>query len=86
MLVALAILIFGVAWLKDYTCSVDARCIACRSRRRGGACAERRGPVNGMRKGEVKGCASSATTSRSTVLAKEIALTTDSRVAIRNVG
>lgn len=87
VLVALAILIFGVAWLKDYTSQRDTRIYRVSFPQGGGLSPSDEVHVNGMRKGEVKDMRLVGDHVEVDLsLAREIPLTTESRVAIRNVG
>jgi len=84
---ALAILIVGIVWLKDYSMHRDQRVWRVRFQQTGGLAASDEVQVNGMRKGAV----SSMKLDGDHVLVdlaldKEVQLTRDSRVAIRNVG
>lgn len=87
VLVALAILIFGVAWLKEYTTQRDTRIYRVSFPQGGGLSPSDEVHVNGMRKGEVKDMRLVGDHVEVDLsLAREIPLTTESRVAIRNVG
>ena len=87
MLVALAILIFGVAWLKEVTTQRDTRTYRVSFPQGGGLSPSDEVHVNGMRKGEVKDMRLVGDHVEVDLsLAREIPLTTESRVAIRNVG
>ena len=87
VLVALAILILGVAWLKDYSAQRATRVYRVSFPQGGGLSPSDEVQVNGMRKGEVKGMRLVGDhVEVDLLLAREIPLTTESRVAIRNVG
>ena len=87
VLVAMAILIFGVAWLKDYTVQRSRRIYRVSFPQGGGLSPSDEVHVNGMRKGEVKDMRLVGDHVEVDLqLAKEVPLTTESKVAIRNVG
>jgi len=87
VLVAIAILIVGVAWLKDYTLHRDTRIYKVTFPQAGGLSASDEVQVNGIRKGEVKSMRLAGDHVEVELrLSNDVQLTTDSRVAIQNVG
>lgn len=87
VLLAVLTLIFSVAWLKDLTLHQSKRVWKVEFPETGGLAKSDEVLVNGMRKGEVKSMDLKG--DRVLVeleLSKEITLTRDSKVAIRNVG
>jgi len=87
VLTALAILIGGVAWLKDYTVTRDTRVWRIAFPQAGGLARSDEVQVNGLRRGEVKSMRLEGDhVIVELKLSREIVLTRDSRVAIRNVG
>jgi phospholipid/cholesterol/gamma-HCH transport system substrate-binding protein len=87
VLVALAILVLGVTWLKDFSLARKVREWTVSFPQTGGLSSSDEVQVNGLRKGAVSGVALAG--DRVIVrlaLDHEVTLTTDSRVAIRNVG
>lgn len=87
VLVALAVLIFGVIWLKDYSLHRDERVWHVRFEQTGGLAASDEVQVNGLRKGSVKSMKLEGDhVIVDLALSKEITLTRDSQVIIRNVG
>lgn len=87
VLVALAILLLGVTWLKDFSLARKVRVWTVSFPQTGGLSSSDEVQVNGLRKGAVSEVA--LVGDRVIVklgLAHEVTLTTDSRVAIRNVG
>ena len=87
VLVALAILVLGVTWLKDFSLARKVRGWTVSFPQTGGLSSSDEVQVNGLRKGAVSAVA--LVGDRVIVrlaLAHEVVLTTDSRVAIRNVG
>jgi phospholipid/cholesterol/gamma-HCH transport system substrate-binding protein len=84
---ALAILIVGIVWLKDYSLHRDQRIWRVRFQQTGGLAASDEVQVNGMRKGAVSDMKLEGDhVIVDLALDKEVQLTRDSRVAIRNVG
>lgn len=84
---ALAILIVGIVWLKDYSLHRDQRLWRVRFQQTGGLAASDEVQVNGMRKGAVSAMKLEGDhVIVDLSLDKEVQLTRDSRVAIRNVG
>jgi phospholipid/cholesterol/gamma-HCH transport system substrate-binding protein len=87
VLAALAVLLFGIVWLKDYSLHRDERVWHVRFTQTGGLAASDEVQVNGMRKGSVKDMRLEGDhVLVDLALDKEVTLTRDSRVAIRNVG
>jgi len=87
VLVALAILLLGVTWLKDFSVARKVRVWTVSFPQTGGLSSSDEVQVNGLRKGAVSEVA--LVGDRVIVrlaLAHEVVLTRDSRVAIRNVG
>jgi phospholipid/cholesterol/gamma-HCH transport system substrate-binding protein len=87
VLVALTTLLLGVTWLKDFSLQRRVNVWHVRFPQTGGLGASDEVQVNGIRKGAVSAIALQG--DRVVVdlaLASEVQLTTDSRVAIRNVG
>jgi phospholipid/cholesterol/gamma-HCH transport system substrate-binding protein len=84
---ALAILIVGIVWLKDYSLHRDQRLWRVRFQQTGGLAASDEVQVNGMLKGAVSAMKLEGDhVIVDLALDKEVQLTRDSRVAIRNVG
>jgi phospholipid/cholesterol/gamma-HCH transport system substrate-binding protein len=84
---ALAILIVGIVWLKDYSMHRDQRLWRVRFQQTGGLAASDEVQVNGMRKGAVSAMQLEGDhVIVDLSLDNEVQLTRDSRVAIRNVG
>ena len=84
---ALAILIVGIVWLKDYSLHRDQRVWRVRFQQTGGLAASDEVQVNGMRKGAVSAMKLEGDhVIVDLALDQEVQLTRDSRVAIRNVG
>jgi phospholipid/cholesterol/gamma-HCH transport system substrate-binding protein len=84
---ALAILIVGVVWLKDYSMHRNQGVWHVRFQQTGGLAASDEVQVNGMRKGAVSSMKLEGDhVIVDLALDKEVQLTRDSRVAIRNVG
>ncbi len=84
---ALGITLWGVTWLKQFSLAKKTRVWHVTFPQTGGLSSSDEVQVNGLRKGAVSNVA--LTGDHVTVdlaLASEIALTTDSRVAIRNIG
>ena len=87
VLAALAILIFGVAWLKDYSVQRDTQIYHVTFPQTGGLAKSDEVLVNGLRRGEVEDMRLVGDHVEVDLrLARSVVLTTDSRVAIRNVG
>ena len=87
VLVAIVTLILGVAWLKDYTVQRDTRLYRVAFTQAGGLSSSDEVQVNGMRRGEVKAMRLVGDHVEVDLqLSRDIRLTTDSRIAIRNVG
>ena len=87
VLAAIAILVLGVAWLKDYSVERDTRLYRVSFTQAGGLSASDEVQVNGIRKGEVKAMQLAGDHVEVDLrLTRDVVLTTDSRVAIRNVG
>jgi len=87
VLAAIAILVLGVAWLKDYSVERDTRLYRVSFTQAGGLSASDEVQVNGIRKGEVKAMRLAGDHVEVDLrLTRDVVLTTDSRVAIRNVG
>jgi phospholipid/cholesterol/gamma-HCH transport system substrate-binding protein len=87
VLLAIAILIVGVAWLKDYTVHRATRMYHVVFGQAGGLEPASIVLVNGVRKGEVKDMHLIGDHVEVNVqLARDVVLTTDSRVAIRSIG
>ncbi len=87
VLLALGILIIGVAWIKDFSTQASTRIYRVSFPQGGGLSPSDEVHVNGMRKGEVKDMRLVGDhVEVDLMLAREIPLTTESRVAIRNVG
>jgi phospholipid/cholesterol/gamma-HCH transport system substrate-binding protein len=87
VLAALAILIFGIIWLREVSLTRDTRVYRVSFPQAGGLAASDEVHVNGLRRGEVKKMELVGDHVEVDLqLAKDIVLTTDSRVAIRNVG
>lgn len=87
VLAALAILIVGVVWLKDYSLHRDLRIWHVRFSQTGGLAASDEVQVNGLRKGAVSDMKLEGDhVIVDLALAKGVDLTHDSRVAVRNVG
>jgi phospholipid/cholesterol/gamma-HCH transport system substrate-binding protein len=87
VLAALAILILGVIWLKDYSLHRDQQIWHVRFQQTGGLAASDEVQVNGMRKGAVSEMKLEGDhVIVDLALAKDVHLTRDSRVTIRNVG
>jgi phospholipid/cholesterol/gamma-HCH transport system substrate-binding protein len=87
VIVALAILIAGVVWLKDYSLVRDTHVYRVSFPQAGGLSASDEVHVNGLRRGEVKWMRLVGDHVEVELgLSKSVVLTTDSRVAIRNVG
>lgn len=87
VLAALAILIVGIVWLREFSLTRDTRVYRVSFPQAGGLAASDEVHVNGLRRGEVKKMELVGDHVEVDLqLAKDIVLTTDSRVAIRNVG
>lgn len=87
VLVALGILLLGVTWLKDFSLARKVRVWTVSFPQTGGLSSSDEVQVNGLRKGAVSDVALAGDhVIVRLALAHEITLTTDSRVAIRNVG
>ena len=87
VLAALVILIVGVVWLKDYSLHRDVQIWHVNFAQTGGLAASDEVQVNGMRKGAVSEMKLQGDhVIVDLALDKEVHLTRDSRVAIRNVG
>jgi len=87
VVVAVAILLWGVTWLKELTLNRQVRVWHVTFSQTGGLSASDEVQVNGLRKGVVQSIQLVGDhVAVDLALAKEIALTEDSRVAIRNVG
>lgn len=87
VLAALAILIVGIIWLKDYSLHHDLRIWHVRFTQTGGLAASDEVQVNGLRKGAVSAMKLEGDhVIVDLSLDKDVQLTRDSRVAIRNVG
>jgi phospholipid/cholesterol/gamma-HCH transport system substrate-binding protein len=87
VLAALAILILGVIWLKDYSLHRDQQIWHVSFQQTGGLAASDEVQVNGMRKGAVSDMKLEGDhVIVDLALAKDVHLTRDSRVTIRNVG
>lgn len=87
VLAALAILIVGVVWLKDYSLHHDQRIWRVRFTQTGGLSASDEVQVNGLRKGAVSAMKLEGDhVIVDLALEKGVELTRDSRVAVRNVG
>jgi phospholipid/cholesterol/gamma-HCH transport system substrate-binding protein len=87
VIVSLVVLIAGVAWLKEWTFQHDTHVYRISFPQVGGLAASDEVHVNGIRKGEVKAMRLvDDYVEVALQLEREVVLTTDSRVAIRNVG
>src|SRR5580765_4148475 len=87
VLASLAILIWALAWLKDLTLHRAVRTWAVSFPQTGGMSGSDEVQVNGIRKGQVKSMSLSGDhVVVELELSKEITLTHDSRVSIRNIG
>uniref|UniRef100_A0A832I2U5 MCE family protein n=1 Tax=Eiseniibacteriota bacterium TaxID=2212470 RepID=A0A832I2U5_UNCEI len=87
ILAALAILLWGVTWLKDFTINRNVHRWVVRFPQTGGLGRSDEVQVNGIRKGAVERIALAGDEVVITLaLDKDVVLTTDSRVVIRNVG
>src|SRR5580765_7997066 len=87
VLVALAVLLWGVTWLRDMSLQRKVHVWHVRFPQTGGLSASDEVQVNGMRKGDVAGVKLQGDhVIVDLALDTDVRLTTDSRVAIRNVG
>ena len=87
MLVALAVTLWGVTWLKELSLARKVRVWTVSFPQTGGLASSDEVQVNGMRKGNVdKVALVEDHVVVSLALSSELTLTTDSRVSIRNVG
>ena len=87
VLIALAILIWGLAWLKDYSLQRSRRIWHVEFPESGGLAASDEVQVNGLRKGEVRSMALKGDRVRIDLsLDNSITLTHDSRISIRDFG
>jgi phospholipid/cholesterol/gamma-HCH transport system substrate-binding protein len=87
VLLAIAILVVGVAWLKDYTVHRDTHMYHVVFTEAGGLEPASNVLVNGVRKGEVKDMRLVGDHVEINMqLTRDVVLTTDSRVTIRNMG
>jgi phospholipid/cholesterol/gamma-HCH transport system substrate-binding protein len=87
VLVAVAILLWGVTWLKELTINRKVHVWHVRFSQTGGLSASDEVQVNGLRKGVVQSIQLLGDhVAVDLALAREIVLTDDSRIAIRNVG
>ena len=87
VLVALVILLWGVTWLKEFSLNRRVKVWHVVFAQTGGLGASDEVQVNGIRKGSVQGMRLvGAQVVVDLALASDVALTRDSRVAIRNVG
>jgi phospholipid/cholesterol/gamma-HCH transport system substrate-binding protein len=87
VLVAAAILLWGLAWIKDYSLGVGRKIWHVEFPETGGLAASDEVQVNGLRKGEVLSMRLQGDRVRVELsLDPDITLTRDSKIAIRNVG
>lgn len=87
MLVALAVTLWGVTWLKELSLARKVRVWTVTFPQTGGLASHDEVQVNGLRKGSVEAVAlASDKVIVNLALASDITLTTDSRVSIRSVG
>jgi phospholipid/cholesterol/gamma-HCH transport system substrate-binding protein len=87
VLASLAILVWALAWLKDLTLHRSVRTWTISFPQTGGLSSSDEVQVNGIRKGQVKSMSLSGDhVVVELELSKEITLTHDSRVSIRNIG
>ena len=87
VIAALAILVFGVSWLRDLSLARKVRLWTVTFPQTGGLAASDEVQINGIPKGAVQSMELAGNhVVVKLALAQEVALTTDSRVSIRNVG
>lgn len=87
VLVAIAILVWGITWLKEYSLARNTRLYRVTFSQAGGLAESDEVQVNGIRKGEVADMRLEGDhVIVELKLSKEVLLTRDSKVAIRNVG
>jgi phospholipid/cholesterol/gamma-HCH transport system substrate-binding protein len=87
VLVALVLLLWGLAWLKDFASAANTRLYKVSFPQAGGLSPSDEVLVNGMRKGKVQSMSLVGDhVEVGLLLSKDVELTTDSKVSIRNVG